>query len=404
MSGIVLVSQSADLAERMGFATAGLCVQVPLETLPNTPEELFKTFNISTPPDVVILDADQDVEGAIALARAIDQLYSTAVVLAATNATDLALSALRAGVADVVPMSADVNDLKVSVDRARAAASLRKASDAAAAAASPIIVKPDGRIVAVVAPKGGVGRTMIATNIAVGLAKRYPQQVVLVDLDLQFGDCAVVLNLEPEFALPDMTDGAAAKDMLALKTLLTRHETGLYVVPGSDSPVAADKVSPAAVTHLLSMLASEFQYIVVDTSHGLSEYTLSVLDKAHELVLVAGFDVPSIRALRKEIEALRALDMLPDARHVVVNFFDKDRGLTVKNVQVAIGEDVDIVMDLSPIVPKSINRGIPLLQANGRDPVTKQLERLIDRVTGRTVEHLPWFFGRRGVVALEKAS
>lgn len=397
MSGIVLVSQSSDLAERLGYATDGVCVQVPLDRLPATPEDLFKALNVSTPPDVVILDADQDCEGAITMARAIDQLYSTKVVLAATNATDLALSALRAGVADVVPMGADVKDLKTSIERARTAQALRKASDAAAAAEAVVFAKPEGRIVAVVSPKGGVGRTTIATNIAVGLAKRYPQQVVLVDMDLQFGDCATVLNLEPEFTLPDMTTGAPTKDMLALKSLLTRHETGLFVIPGSDSPTAADKMTPDAITRLLTQLASEFQYIVVDTSHGLSEYTLSVLDKAHELVLVTGFDVPGIRGLRKEIETLRDLDMLPEARHVVVNFFDKDLGLTIKNVQVAILEDVDIVLDQMPLVRKSINRGIPLIQTNGRDPVTKQLERLIDRVTGRTPEPLSWFRGRRGV-------
>lgn len=403
MSGIILVTTSSDLANRFSLATSGMCVQVPMDHLPNTPEELFRAFGVSTPPEVVIFDADQDVEGSIELARSMYQLYATAVVLVSSHAQELALTALRAGVADVVPVTADVHDLKASVDRARSEASLRKVSDAAAAAEAITIKKPDGRIVAVVAPKGGVGRSMIATNVAVGLAKRYPQQVVLVDLDLQFGDCAALLNLEPEVTLPDLVHGAPASDMLALKALLTRHETGLWVVPGSDSPVAADTLTPQAISHLLSMLASEFQYIVVDTSHGLSDYTLAVLDKAHELVLVSGFDVPAIRGLRKEIETLRGLDMLPAARHVVMNFFDKGRGLTVKNVETAIGEDVDIVLDLSELVPKSINCGVPMLLVNGRDQVTKRLAQLVDRVTGHTPVNLPWFFGRRGV-GTEKAA
>lgn len=401
MTGIYLVTPSAGFAERVRLATGGASSHSNLDELPDTPDELFRALNTTTPPTVVILDADPDPQGAINLARAIDQEYPTAVVLVASNATDIALSALRAGAVDVVPSTIDTHDLKGSLDRAKAKAALRKGT--ATIPSAPVITKPDGRIVAVIAPKGGVGRTTVATNIAVGLAKRYPQQVVLVDLDLQFGDCASALNLDPEFTLPDTVQGAATTDPLALKSLLTRHETGLFVVPGSEPPVAADQITTSDITRLLSMLASEFQYVVVDTSQGLSEHTLTILDKAHELVLVSSIDVPGIRGLRKEITTLRDLGMLPDARHIVVNLFDKSLGLTVKNVETAIGEEVDIVLNQSPIVRKSINRGIPLLHANGRDPVTKQLGHLVDRVTGLTPEPLPWFFGRRGV-GTEKAA
>jgi pilus assembly protein CpaE len=274
-----------------------------------------------------------------------------------------------------------------------------RAAPVAVAPIVPLMAKPDGRIITVASPKGGVGKTTVATNLAVGLAKRYPQQIVLVDLDIHFGDCASALNLEPEFSLPDTIQGAMTQDMLTLKSLLTRHETGLYVVPGSDSPVAADTVTPKDITNLLTMLAKEFQYIVVDTAPGLSEHTLAVLDKANEIVLVTTLDVPGVRGLRKELETLDDLDMLLEARHVVVNFFESSRGLTIKDVQSTIGEEVDIVLNQSPLLPKSTNQGMPLLQVNGRDPITKQLNLLVDRITGRTSETLSGFTGRRGVRA-----
>ena len=118
-------------------------------------------------------------------------------------------------------------------------------------------------------PKGGVGKTTVSTNLAVGLAQRLPQSTVLVDLDVHFGDVASALNVTPEFTLPDMAHGPASRDPLALKSYLHLHQTGLYVVPGSESPAAADAVTSKDITQLLDTLAQQFKYVVVDTAPGL---------------------------------------------------------------------------------------------------------------------------------------
>ncbi len=398
MSKIVLVSQSAGLTERMGYATGGSFLLLSPNPMPTNAGDLFAGLRGAPTPDIVVLDADLDPNATLELARSIDQLYPVVVIVVSSNVDQLALPALRAGVKDLLHPEAEVAELRRSLERAAQAVMLQQ-QVAAAPTAAPAVAKPDGRVIAVASPKGGVGKTTVATNLAVGLAKRYPQQIVLVDLDIHFGDCASALNLEPEFSLPDTIQGAHSQDMLTLKSLLTRHETGLYVVPGSDSPVAADTVTPKDINSLLSLLATEFQYVVVDTAPGLSEHTLSVLDKASEIVLVTTLDVPGVRGLRKEIETLDDLDMLLESRHVVLNFFDNSRGLTVKDVQATIGEEVDIVLNQSNLLPQSTNQGIPLLQANGRDPITKQLNLLVDRITGRTSEALSGFTGRRGVRA-----
>lgn len=396
MSRVVLVSQSAGLTERIGYATGGSFLLLSPNPLPATAAELFAGLRGAPVPDIIVIDADLDAHDAIELARSLDQSLPCVVILAATNPDPLALPALRAGVKDLVSAEGDVADIRKTLERAASILAMR-AMPAAVAPVIPVIAKPEGRIITIASPKGGVGKTTVATNVAVGLAKRYPQQIVLVDLDIHFGDCASALNLEPEFSLPDTIQGAMTQDMLTLKSLLTRHETGLYVVPGSDSPVAADTVTPKDISNLLTMLATEFQFVVVDTAPGLSEHTLAVLDKANEIVLVTSLDVPGVRGLRKELETLDDLDMLLEARHVVVNFFDTSRGLTIKDVQSTIGEDVDIVLNQSNLLPQSTNQGMPLLQANGRDPITKQLNLLVDRITGRTSETLSGFTGRRGV-------
>lgn len=207
-----------------------------------------------------------------------------------------------------------------------------------------------------------------------------PQSTVLVDLDVHFGDVASALNLTPEASLPDVTHGAPAQDSMALKSMLSLHETGLYVIPGSDSPAAADAVSIEAITHLLDMLASQFQFVVVDTAPGLSEHTLAVLDHTDTLVLVTSLDVPGVRGLRKELDALTELGMILGARYVVLNFFEPTRGLTVGDVEATIRTKVDIVLPQTSLVPISVNQGIPLLQSNAKEPVTRQLQALVDLV------------------------
>jgi len=220
----------------------------------------------------------------------------------------------------------------------------------------------------------------VSTNLAVGLAMREPASTVLVDLDIHFGDVGSALNISPEFTLPDMAHGPASRDSVALKSYLTQHQTGLFVVPGSDSPAAADAVSPKEISNLLNMLADQFKFVVVDTAPGLSEHTLSVLDLTDILVLVTSLDVPGVRGLRKELDTLRDISIVLDSRAVVLNFMHPSRGLSVADVEASIGRKVDFVLPQSNGVPISTNRGIPLLQDGSKDPVAKQLKTLVEHV------------------------
>jgi pilus assembly protein CpaE len=232
-------------------------------------------------------------------------------------------------------------------------------------------------VITVSSAKGGVGRTLVATNLAVGLARTGPSSTVLVDLDLQFGDVASVLGLDPEYSLPDAVRGLATRDTMVLKTFLTLHPTGLYVICGPKTPGEGDTVGADAVSRLLEMLKSEFQYVVVDTGVGLSEHVLAALDESSDVVLVSGMDVPGVRDLRKELDALTRLGLVREGRHVLLNFVDERTGLSVADVEATLGVSADFLLPRSLAALTSINEGVPLLQRPARrEPVTKQLQRL----------------------------
>ncbi len=129
-------------------------------------------------------------------------------------------------------------EIRDAIDRASAAATGRRR-----------VLRPveeteryTGRVITVASPKGGVGKTTVSTNLAIGLTAAAPQSTVLVDLDVQFGDCASALSLVPEYTLPDAVRGPASEDTMVLKTFLTQHPSGLYAVCGAESPAAGDTV------------------------------------------------------------------------------------------------------------------------------------------------------------------
>jgi pilus assembly protein CpaE len=258
---------------------------------------------------------------------------------------------------------------------------LRRCADLARARAqaSATEASSDHRVIVVASAKGGVGKTTVSTNLAVGLARSGTGSTVIVDLDLLFGDVASALALVPEYTLPDTVHGAASNDPLVLKTFLTRHPSGLYVVAGSDSPAAGDAVTSEQVAQLVGTLSQEFQYVVLDTAPGLSDHTLTVLERATDLVLLSGADVPGVRGLRKEIDVLTELDLLPARRHLLLNMWETDAALSMKDIETTIGSPLDIVLPRSSAVPMSTNTGVPLLQAGGRDPVAKGLQTLLSR-------------------------
>ena len=202
---------------------------------------------------------------------------------------------------------------------------------------------------------------------------------MLVDADLQFGDITAALALDPSRSIVDAVADDAA-DELVLKTTLTHHPDGFFVVASAPSPELGDLVSPAAVGALIQRLRGLFRYVIVDTTPGLGEHSLAAIEQATDAVFVTNMGVPSLRAMRTELELLGRVGLLPGNRHVVVNLTDRMSGITIKDAEQIIGAPVDVEVPRSSAVLLASNRGVPLIHDDVRDPAAKAIRSLVLRI------------------------
>ena len=332
------------------------------------PRELHQRIEATGAPVACIAN---DVPQALALevARLLDEAAEpTGVVLLRQPTPEMWREAARSGIRTVITPDAAGGELRSAL-----AAEVARVMRIRGAREELGSGSEHGRIVVVLSPKGGSGKTMLATNLAVALATSLTSDVAVVDLDCVFGDIASVLGL-----VPDRTIGQLAMlpsfDSTMLKVFLTRHEaSGLYVLAGSGLPEEGEAVTPEIAGEILTVLARDMSHVVVDTAAGLDERALAAVDVATDLVLLASLDVASIRNLGKEIDALDRMESTSARRHFVLNRADARVGLEIADVEAAIGMKASAALPSSRVVPLSMNQGKTLVISDPDSPVAKEL-------------------------------
>lgn len=284
--------------------------------------------------------------------------------------------AMRAGVLDVLNEKRESGELRAAIDRSRARYAQLHADE------PELRGENAGRIVTVFSTKGGSGKSFIASNLAVLLAEKVGHdRVNLVDLDLQSGDLAIMLQLLPNWAI----DAAAAQglrlDEEALRGFLTHHRSGIHLLAAPTDPAAAEQISSEVVHHILRISRDAFPITIVDCPAFFSDQALAALDMCDEVILVGSLDVPSVKNLKLALQTLEALHITRDRIRVVLNRADSAVGLRLNEVERSLGTDVDVAVPSSREVPLSINQGTPLVSvAKKRSTVLAALEKLADAV------------------------
>ncbi|QCU77503.1 MinD/ParA family protein [Citricoccus sp. SGAir0253] len=377
MSRYALLGPSPTFHERFLAAITGpLEGQVTTWTgddVPHQPEQVTAGLDRPALLDVVVLGDGLPVEESLRMAASLAVVRpDVSVLVVGEPTTDLMLSAMRAGVRDIIPPEAEVAEIRELVQRATRSATARRPF-----ASGDDGVPARGRVIPVLSPKGGAGKTTVATNLATGLAVDFPQEVVLVDLDLQFGDVASALHLYPKHTIVDAVQPDSLRDSMVLKSHLTPHPDGLYVLCAPEAAADADQIGPQQVTDLLEQLAEQYAFVVIDTSPGLTEHTLSALDAATDFVMVGGLDVPSIRGMHRELEVLQMLELGTLSRRIVLNATHPRNGLSRPDAEATLGIKADVMVPEHRAMRVATNEGVPILLKAPRNPAAKELQRLV---------------------------
>jgi pilus assembly protein CpaE len=326
--------------------------------------------------DVVAIGPGLPADSALELVRAFDHHRpEISVVMVAEPSATLLQSALRAGARDVVAPDASQAELRNVLELALGAAQHRK--DVLDGRAEP--ATSTARVLTVLCPKGGAGKTTTATNLAVALAHRAPGRVVIVDLDLQFGDVASALHLTPDHTIRDAVD-AERLDATSVKVFLASHDGSLYALCAPQSPIEADAVDAESVERVLELLVASFDYVVVDTASGLDEAALTSIELSTDLVILAAPDVPCVRGTRKEVEALRIIGRPDQHWHFVLNRADARTGLSISDIEDTIGIPVDVSVPDSRAIPVALNQGTPIFESDPRNGASQAFLALAERI------------------------
>jgi len=231
-----------------------------------------------------------------------------------------------------------------------------------------------GKIVTVFSPKGGTGKTVTATNLATACAKFEGRKTLLLDLDLQFGDAAIMLGVEPDKTIYDLVVAPGELDSEKLAGYITKHACGLSVLPAPLRPEDAELVTEAKLGRLLEVARESFDVIVVDTSPFFHGPMLATLDRTDELLLLCSLDVPTLKNLRLALQTLDLLSFPKSRVKIVLNRSNSKVGMKPNEVEGALGMKVRFEVPSDRAVPLAVNRGNPVVLAEESADVSRAIK------------------------------
>jgi len=323
--------------------------------------------------DCVLLATRETSFPAAAVAAIREQTRAPLILVASGDADQMLEQALDADVSDVVLLPQLTDAVVFSI---RKAAHLKRQVQAGPGRT--------GRVMTVFSPKGGTGKTTVATNLAAAFVKRENKRTLLIDLDLQFGDAAIALGLEPEKTIYDLVVAPGEMDSEKLAGYVTKHASGLDLLAAPLRPEDAELVTEGKVTNLLEVARTTYEAIVVDTSPFFHGPMLATLDRTDELFVLCGLDVPTLKNVRLAMQTLELLSFPASRVTYVMNRVTSNVGLKTREVEEALKVKLSFELPSDQTVPQTVNRGNPAVLAEPRCDFSKAIHGLAKQVAPKT--------------------
>jgi pilus assembly protein CpaE len=291
------------------------------------------------------------------------------ILLCSGECSGILAEALDAEVADVIPLPQLTENIVFAI---RKACQVEKRSTSA--------TSHMGRVVTVFSPKGGIGKTVVSTNLAVSFAKYHKERTLLLDLDLQFGDAAIMLGIEPEKTIYDLVVAPGELDTEKLAGYTTPHPCGLDVLPAPIRPEDAELVTEGKLARLLEVARASYDMIIVDTSPFFHGPMLATLDRTDILLLLCGLDIPTIKNVRLGLQTLELLSFPNERIRVILNRANTNVGLKRSEVEDTLRTKVHVELPSDRAVPMAVNRGKPVALAEPGADFSKAIRDLSDMI------------------------
>jgi pilus assembly protein CpaE len=343
--------------------------------------EFYPDVIEQTAPDVGIIALDSDTEQAISLISRLSQEAPNTDILAASESTDghLILQAIRAGAREFLTLPVSGDDLSDALGRV----SQQKygSSDSAGRVCE---------VIAVAGATGGVGTTSVAVNLGCVYAENPQNSVALVDLDLALGDADVFLDSIPDYTLADVVHNVSRLDIQLLKRSLTKHSSGLYLLPRPVELRDTLSITEDSIRKVLGLLKASFTHLIVDLSKTYTAIDMAAIDNASKVLLVTQLDLPCLRNVVRLIMSFEEIEGLSEKVEIVVNRAGLDSGqISLKKAKETLGREVFALLpnDYRTMVEVR-NNGVPLVAQAPKAAITQALRDLAERLNGDKTDSL----------------
>jgi pilus assembly protein CpaE len=337
--------------------------------------EFFADVIGQTKPDIGVVAIDSNPDKALKLLEQVRGLAPDCTLLVISSSTDgqIILRAMRAGAKEFLTQPIKVEDLIGALDRISAAR----------------FGTGDGRgrtchVIAICGSTGGVGSTSLAVNLGCILAREPRNSAVLVDLDMALGDADVFLDSIPDYTLVDVAQNISRLDFTLLKRSLTKHASGLYLLPRPVQLQDTAHVTPDDLTRVLGLLKASFTHMILDLSKSYSALDIVALKSAKDVLLVTQLDLPCLRNVVRLMASFGEVDALKDKIKIVVNRVGLDTGsISLKKAQETMGREIfwQLPNDYKTMADVR-NNGVPLIDQAPRAGITQAILALVDTLTG----------------------
>ncbi len=336
--------------------------------------EFFQEIVGETTPDVAIVAIDSDVDKALALVADVSREYPTCGVIVVSAATDgqLILRAMRSGAREFLNSPIQLEELMGALDRVSSTGSGSGQRS------------KTGVIIPVAAASGGVGSTSIAVNMAVSLAQNPERSVVLVDLDLALGDADIFLDLMAEYTLLDVAQNIGRLDLALLRKSLTKHNSGVYLLPRPVQIEDNDSISEDDLRKVLGLLKASFSHVIVDLSKSYNRLDMVAIEASTYVMLLTQLDLPCLRNVVRLLASFERYEGVAERVKVVVNRAGLEKSqISLEKAEQTIGGEIFArISNNYVVISECRNNGIPLLEQAPKAAITQQIEELGERLSG----------------------